>query len=90
MDISTDWTVRFDPNWGGPNGPVKFTQLTDWTQSGLKGIKYYSGTATYTKVFNYDNSAMKNKQVFIDLGIVNCIVRVKLNGKDLGVVWCAP
>ena len=26
----------------------------------------------------------------MDLGEVNDIARVKLNGKDLGVVWCAP
>jgi hypothetical protein len=26
----------------------------------------------------------------LNLGIVNDMARVRLNGKDLGVVWCAP
>ncbi len=89
MDISQDWTVTFDTKWGGPENPVKFTQLTDWTKNNIKGIKYYSGTATYTKIFNYDNSISK-KPLFVDLGTVNHIARIKLNGMDLGVVWCAP
>lgn len=28
--------------------------------------------------------------VYLDLGTVHDIARVKLKGKDLGVVWCAP
>ena len=30
------------------------------------------------------------KKYCLDLGIVHDLARVRLNGKDLGVVWCAP
>ena len=28
--------------------------------------------------------------MFLDLGVVHEIARVRLNGEDLGTVWCAP
>jgi hypothetical protein len=28
--------------------------------------------------------------VYLDLGKVRNLARVRLNGKDLGIVWCAP
>jgi hypothetical protein len=88
-DISNDWSVRFDPAWGGPKDPVTFPTLNDWTTNPDKGIKYYSGTAIYTKTFHCPES-IPNKKFSIDLGTVNHIARVILNGKDLGVIWCAP
>ena len=48
-EIAGPWTVRFDPNWGGP-ARVQFPQLVSWTQRPEEGIKFYSGTATYRDV----------------------------------------
>jgi hypothetical protein len=28
--------------------------------------------------------------VYLDLGVVHSLARIRLNGHDLGVVWCAP
>jgi hypothetical protein len=81
------WDVSFDPKWGGPE-KVTFTTLDDWTSREESGIKYYSGIVTYKK--NFDYSHKSGKQVYLDLGTVHDMARVKLNGKDLGVVWCAP
>ena len=88
-EISGRWEVRFDPRWGGPKKPVNFASLVDWTKRPEPGIKYFSGTATYYKTFDCSQSLL-DKDLFLDLGIVHCIARVKLNRKDLGVVWCAP
>jgi len=60
----------------------------DWTAHEMRGIKYYSGIASYKKTFNIEK--LENKAYYIDLGVVHDIARVKLNGKDIGVVWCAP
>ena len=85
------WTVAFDPKWGGPE-KVVFDQLQDWTTRPEEGIKYYSGTAVYRQSFDLPgtDSSNKSRHLFLDLGEVNNIAQVKLNGKDLGVVWTAP
>lgn len=85
--LNGQWKINFDEKWGGPK---EFTtdSLTDWSKSKIEGIKFYSGTATYHQVFEY-NGNMQN-QTFIDLGIVKNMARVRLNGKDVGVLWTAP
>ncbi len=86
--LSGPWQVAFDPKWGGPESIV-FDELVDWTQRPEAGIRYYSGTATYRK--NFDLPVSTSEQpVYLDLGALSCIARVRLNGKDLGVVWTAP
>jgi len=81
------WLVTFDPKWGGPAAPVTFESLVDWTTRSESGIRYYSGTAVYRKTFDL---AAISGEMFLDLGTVNHLARVKVNGRDLGVVWCAP
>ncbi|MFM8983256.1 MAG: glycosylhydrolase-like jelly roll fold domain-containing protein, partial [Spartobacteria bacterium] len=53
---------------------------------------YYSGTGTYRKSFDIDESKIQNSKsnIFLGLGTVNHLARVRLNGRDLGVVWTAP
>jgi len=88
------WDVSFDPRWGGPEKTTCDT-LQDWTDHSERGIKYYSGIATYRKIFDLPQESGirgqgSGRRVYLDLGTVHDIARVKLNGKDLGVVWCAP
>jgi len=90
MDLAGPWQVTFDPKWGGP-GQVTFEKLDDWIKRPEEGIKLYSGTATYRKVFNVAGAVSKSTSpLFLDLGVVKYIARVKLNNKDLGIVWTAP
>jgi hypothetical protein len=86
--VEGSWDVAFDPNWGGP-ATVTFHKLHDWTKSENRGIKYYSGIATYLKEFSFPDSDIKHR-ICLDLGTVHDMARVRLNGKELGVVWCAP
>jgi len=92
LNLDGSWIVKFDPAWGGPATAVKFDALSDWAANADKGIKYYSGTAVYSKTFNIpkDDLAKLNHTVYINLGTVNCIARVFINNKDAGVVWTAP
>ncbi len=87
ITLEGSWDVSFDPTWGGPK-QVTFDTLQDWTTFEDSGIKYYSGMATYSKTFNLTEKS--DKRTYLDLGTVHDIARVRLNGKDLGVVWCAP
>jgi hypothetical protein len=90
--LTGEWQVKFDPLWGGPAQPVTFAVLQDWTTSADPGIKYFSGTAVYTKLFDVAASKLSagKTSLYLNLGQVNHIARVKLNNKDLGVVWTAP
>lgn len=85
--IEGAWDVSFNPKFGGPENIV-FNELQDWTSHEMRGIKYYSGIATYKKTIEIDK--LTDKSYYIDLGVVNDMARVKLNGKDIGVIWCAP
>jgi hypothetical protein len=87
QELSGAWEVAFDPKWGGPE-KIIFDTLQDWTARPEPGIKYYSGIATYRKTFNM--AQVSEGKTYLDLGVVHDMARVKLNGRDLGVVWCAP
>jgi hypothetical protein len=86
-ELTAPWTVSFDPVWGGPE-ETRFDHLSDWSQNDQPGIKYYSGTAVYRQTF--DIPATGSRQLYLDLGRVKNMARVRLNGHDLGVVWTYP
>ena len=85
------WNVSFNPKWGGPKNTV-FEKLEDWSKNQLEGIKYYSGIAHYHNTIELaaDVLSAKNTDLFLDLGEVANMARIRINGKDLGVVWTAP
>jgi alpha-L-rhamnosidase/Glycosyl hydrolase 2 galactose-binding domain-like/Bacterial alpha-L-rhamnosidase 6 hairpin glycosidase domain len=87
-ELSGAWNVSFDPKWGGPS-QVVFENLQDWSKRSEEGIRYYSGTAVYRKSFDAPKAG-RGQRLYLDLGVVKNLARVRLNGHDLGVVWCAP
>jgi hypothetical protein len=89
VELSGPWEVSFDPKWGGPDH-VTLDKLDDWSKRAEPGIRYYSGKATYTKIFDLPSVASRHSSLFLDLGVVKNVARVRLNGRDLGVIWTAP
>jgi hypothetical protein len=85
--LNGTWKVNFDENWGGPK-EIMTDSLFDWSKSTVDGIKYYSGSATYHQSFKF--KAKKQKQLYLDLGEVKNIARLRLNGKEVGTLWTAP
>jgi alpha-L-rhamnosidase len=85
--LAGPWEVSFDVTWGGPES-VTFQRLDDWSQRPEDGIRYFSGKATYRNTFDLPEGG--HRRVFLDLGEVKNVAQVRLNGKDLGVVWTAP
>ena len=66
-------------------------------------MKYFSGTAVYRETFDlpakwipwgvrFDGSkiAGPSENVYFDLGRVEVMAKVKLNGHDLGILWKPP
>ncbi len=88
--IENPWKVAFQPNRGAP-ASATFNKLTSYTENSDAGIKYFSGTATYTNTINVlRNTIDKGSQVWLDLGDVRNLAEVVVNGKSLGVVWKKP
>jgi hypothetical protein len=87
--ISGSWSLSFAPEWGGPE-KVVVDELKSWTEFADRGIKYYSGTVTYTKTFPLSKKDIMENRVLLDLGNVREMASIKINGKQLPVKWCAP
>jgi hypothetical protein len=86
--VSGNWTVRFQEGRGAPQSAT-FTQLSSWSEHSDTGIKYFSGTASYTNNFTVPSLA-KNARYVIDLGDVKNIAEVVVNGQNIGTVWKKP
>ena len=57
----------------------------------MPGVKYFSGAATYSKTFEVPSSLLsKDQRLFLDLGKVQVMADVKLNGQSLGILWKPP
>jgi hypothetical protein len=87
--IEGEWQVEFQNKDIGPATTQSFASLTDWTTSVDDDIKYYSGTAVYKKTFTVDEIP-EGAEMYIDLGEVNVMAEVTLNGTKLGGAWMAP
>ncbi len=88
--IDGAWDVTFPPNFGAPDH-AQFPQLASWTENSDAGIKYFSGTATYTKTLDAPQDWFKpNAKISLDLGTVKDLASVSVNGKDLGNLWKPP
>lgn len=83
------WTVIFDSSQRGPEKPVIFEKLQDWSTSSDNRIKYYSGTAFYNKKFHLDELPGEGK-IFLNLGELAAMAKVYVNDKYAGGVWTSP
>ena len=88
-EITTPWTVSFNPKSGGPNRDVTFATLTDWTLHSDPRIKYYSGTAIYHNTFQTDPQKPP-VHTLLDLGLAREMATVRINGEELGTLWAPP
>jgi len=85
--IEGSWTVAFNTKMDAP-AQVEFKSLTDWIANENTAIKYYGGTATYSKTFEFVGDP--SKSTFINLGRVEKMAALRVNGKSLGTSWCYP
>ena len=106
VPLTNSWRVSFAYHPGvkaAPPAPVTMDALRDWTTCGEAGkaestsLRYFSGTAVYqTKVKvkgegEGEGSLTANLNLHLNLGeLPTGLAHVFVNGKDCGVVWCAP
>jgi hypothetical protein len=90
LPIAGVWRVRFTPGWGAPS-EVVFTKLISWSKHEHPGIRYFSGTATYRAMVRIPASLPRSgRRIYLDLGRVEVVASVRVNGKHAGVLWKTP
>ncbi len=88
--LNSNWEVSFQPGRGAPES-AQFDSLTSWSENANEGIRYFSGTATYSRRFDIPENALKaGSHYWLDLGEVKDVAEVAVNGKYVGILWKTP
>ncbi len=86
--VEGTWTLELK-GIGGMQEKMDLPKLVDWTT--LPSLKNFSGTGLYTiEVDLPAEFTGKNKTVFLDLGQVQEVAEVRINGAAVGVAWMQP
>ncbi len=80
-ELNGPWQVEF------PSQTVRFETLTSWTEHPDPAVKYFSGTATYRTAFTIGQT---NPTTVLDLGKVDEMARVRVNGQEVATLWKPP
>jgi hypothetical protein len=90
ITVEGPWHVAFEKDRGAP-AAITLPALESLSRNADPGVKYFSGTATYSRAIDVPAAALRpGRRVFLDLGRVEVLAHVTVNGKDLGTVWKAP
>ena len=84
----TGWRLSFPSGWGVPekvslDRPVSWTEIPGFSRE----AQAFSGTAAYETEFDCDDAAARCE---LDLGRVESIAKVVVNGKTARTLWCEP
>ncbi len=88
-DLQGPWTVAFQPERGAPASTTMRT-LASLSEHADPGIRYFSGTATYTRSMEAPRTWSPGKPLAIDLGGIGDVAEVRVNGRVAGIAWQAP
>jgi hypothetical protein len=88
--LNGTWDVSFQPGLGASD-MIKMDTLKSWTMNKDEGVKYYSGTATYSISYKAGKELIQNAwKIVLDLGKVGDMAEVSVNDVAAGLVWKAP
>lgn len=88
-ELSGPWQVAFQPDRGAPH-TATFPQLADFRDNTDPGIRYFSGMATYVKDIQLSAQATGGGKIWLDLGQVDDLAEVWVNGRLAGTAWKPP
>lgn len=90
FDIEGPWRVRFPAGSGAP-AEITLDALASLSSHADPGVRHFSGTAVYSKTLTLEPASIgPGKRLLLDLGDVQVMARVRLNGRDLGIAWRPP
>ncbi len=89
VKLNNDWQLSFPAGWGAPEN-VQLDGLKAWKDLEISSEgKAFSGSATYSVSFDIDEVKLQTDYI-LDLGKVEMIALVSLNGKELRTLWSPP
>jgi len=92
-NLSGPWEVSFQPGRGAPDC-ILIDRLINLAEHADRRVRHFSGTATYRTSFEWNPGqtakANQGAKVWLDLGRVEVIAAVNLNGQELAVAWTRP
>jgi len=90
LEVKGPWKVSFTSTYKATE-PIEMPSLISLSEHANEEVKHFSGTAVYDiGLIVPSNMINKNQRITLDLGVVQVIAEVILNGKSLGVVWKPP
>ncbi|MEO5774923.1 MAG: glycosyl hydrolase [Sphingomicrobium sp.] len=90
LPVDGAWDLSFAPNMGAPR-KLAIKRLASWSEHSVPGVRYFSGTATYSKEIEIPSSLVRKAgQVIIDLGRVKNVATVAVNGTAFRTLWKPP
>jgi len=88
--VSGPWSVSFMPKFGAPD-KIDLPELESWSANATYGVKYFSGTATYTKDLTAPAAWFQSgAKLILNLGSVKDVAEVSVNGQSLVTLWKPP
>lgn len=85
--VNGAWQVAFEAGRGAPS-TIALPALAPLSAQAEPGVRYFSGTATYTKRFRAPHR--RHGAVWLDLGAVGDVAEVRVNGALVGTAWKPP
>jgi len=90
LSVPGPWDVSFQPGRGAPD-KIILDNLVSWTEISDPGVKYFSGTGTYTRTIKAEEIWLNSgNRIWIDLGELKNLAEVVINGQSAGIVWKTP
>jgi hypothetical protein len=89
IPVTEGWDLEFPEGWGAP-ASMRVDALRSWTELGsTPEARAFSGTARYAADFVLDKLENASR-VEVDLGRVEVIAQVRVNGQPAGSLWSSP
>jgi hypothetical protein len=82
------WDVAFQSGRGAPPS-AHLESLSSLSDSTDPGVRYFSGTATYSTTFRA-TPLRAGQKAKLDLGRIGDVAEVSVNGVSVGAAWDAP
>jgi hypothetical protein len=89
IHVEGPWRVNFPPGLGAPS-EITLPRLSSLHRHFDSGVRYFSGTATYRARFDKPRQSGGGERLYLDLGRVEVIADVRLNGRNIGLLWKPP